>query len=239
MPFSSSLQRTFDVEALVFDLDGTMVDTRGDFVVALNAMLEDLHLPLIDAAFVAVTVGRGTAHLIRSTLAQSQDAAGIERLYDQAWARYLHHYGLVNGKYSTVFPGVREGLAALHAAGYPMACLTNKPSAFAGPLLVNKGLAHFFTCVFGGDAFVRQKPDPFPLVKTCEALHCAPQKTLMVGDSVNDGLAARVAGCPVVLVTYGYNHGHSIESVDCDAYVDRLDCLPGLLKPGVAGLTTP
>ncbi len=230
MPLSFS-RKPFDIDALVFDLDGTMVDTRGDFVVALNAMLDDLHLPRIDAAFVAVTIGKGTAHLIRATLAQSQDAAGVDRLYEQAWARYLHHYGLINGKFSTVCAGVREGLAALHAAGYPMACLTNKPSAFAGPLLVNKGLAHFFSCVFGGDAFVRQKPDPFPLVKTCEALGSAPRRTLMVGDSVNDAQAARTAGCPVVLVTYGYNHGHTVDSVDSDAYVDSLEQLPGLLAP--------
>ena len=99
-----------------------------------------------------------------------------------------------------------------------MACLTNKPQAFATPLLASKGLAGFFSGVYGGDAFERKKPDPLPLVKTCEAMGSAPHRTLMVGDSSNDAQAARAAGCPVVLMTYGYNHG---ESVDADGPIEQ------------------
>jgi len=104
-----------------------------------------------------------------------------------------------------------------------VACLTNKPTAFARPLLAAKGLDGFFTHVFGGDAFERKKPDPLPLLKTCEALGTAPAHTLMVGDSGNDAQAARAAGCPVVLVRYGYNHGQPVEAAGADALVDRLD----------------
>jgi phosphoglycolate phosphatase len=118
---------------------------------------------------------------------------------------------------------VVEGLAALRDAGLPLACLTNKPGDFARPLLASKGLAPYFRHVFGGDAFARQKPDPLPLLETCRALGSAPARTLMVGDSANDALAARAAGCPVVLVRYGYNHGDPVAEAGADALVDRLD----------------
>jgi phosphoglycolate phosphatase len=130
-----------------------------------------------------------------------------------------------------VFDGAVEGLQALRDAGLPLACLTNKPLAFAQTLLRDKGLAGFFGHVFGGDSFERKKPDPLPLLKTCEALGTAPAHTLMVGDSQNDGMAARAAGCPVVLVTYGYNHGDPIAEAPHDALVDSLVQLgqwPGL-----------
>jgi phosphoglycolate phosphatase len=114
-------------------------------------------------------------------------------------------------------------LDRLAARGLKLACLTNKPTAFAVALLQAKGLARYFEQVFGGDAFERRKPDPLPLLKTCEALGCAPAQTLMIGDSSNDAQAARAAGCPVVLVTYGYNHGRPVAEVGADATVDRLD----------------
>ena len=103
-----------------------------------------------------------------------------------------------------------------------MACLTNKPLSFAKPLLQAKGLDGFFSHVFGGDSFEKKKPDPLPLLKTCEALDSTPARTLMIGDSSNDAQAARAAGCPVVLVTYGYNHGVPIRAVDANGFVDAL-----------------
>ena len=106
-----------------------------------------------------------------------------------------------------------------------MACLTNKPTAFARPLLATNGLDGFFSLVFGGDAFERKKPDPLPLLRTCEALGTLPARTLMIGDSHNDARAAQAAGCPVVLMTYGYNHGEPIRDVPALAHIDRLDAL--------------
>jgi len=210
------------IQAAIVDLDGTMVDTVGDFIVALNGMLADLGGQPIDRAFVVATVGKGSEHLIRETLRQ-EPQLDVERDYAAAWDRYQHHYLAINGQHSDVFPGVATGLAKLAARGWPMACLTNKPGAFAGPLLRSKGLDGFFSQVFGGDAFDRKKPDPLPLLRTCEALGAAPARTLMIGDSSNDARAARAAGCPVVLVSYGYNHGEPIRGVDADGYVDRLD----------------
>jgi phosphoglycolate phosphatase len=206
--------------AAIIDLDGTMVDTLGDFDVALNGMLADLSLPAVDAGFIGRTVGKGSSHLIRQTLAHVQaDAA----LFDTACARYQHHYLAVNGQHARVYPGVVEGLTHLREQGLVLACLTNKPTAFALPLLARKGLDVFFTHAFGGDAFARTKPDPLPLLKTCEALGSRPAHTLMVGDSRNDAAAADAAGCPVVLVTGGYNHGEPVRNVPAAAHVDRLD----------------
>ncbi len=210
------------LQAAIVDLDGTMVDTVGDFDAALNAMLADQGLPAVDRAFIERTVGKGSEHLIRSTLAEvGADAA----LYDAAWARYQHHYLAVNGQFSAVYPGVVEGLQRLADAGLALACLTNKPTAFARPLLAAKGLEGYFERVFGGDSFARKKPDPLPLLETCRALGTAPARTLMVGDSSNDAQAARAAGCPVVLVGYGYNHGRPVAEAAPDLVVDRLDAL--------------
>ncbi len=215
--------RRHDFDAAIVDLDGTMVDTLGDFELALGAALAESGLPPVPRDFIARTVGKGSRHLLQSVLRElGQDPADAEAL----WPRYQHHYLAVNGQASTVYPGVVEGLAQLHAAGLKLACLTNKPGAFARPLLEAKGLRPFFAQVFGGDAFARQKPDPLPLQETCRALGTAPARTLMIGDSANDAQAARAAGCPVVLVRYGYNHGAPVETAGADALADRLDQLP-------------
>ena len=208
------------IRAAIIDLDGTLVDTLGDFVVAVNATLSELGLVSVDRAFLERTVGKGSEHLIRTTLAQLGADAG---LYDAAWAAYQRHYRAINGQHASVYPGAAEGLERLRGRGIKLACLTNKPTAFARPLLASKQLDGYFAVVHGGDAFERKKPDPLPLLKTCEALGVAPMHTLMVGDSSNDARAARAAGCPVLLVSYGYNHGEPVDAVDCDGVIERLD----------------
>ena len=218
------------IQAVIVDLDGTMVDTLGDFAAALNLMLGELALPPIAPQRIETMVGKGSEHLVHSVLA----AVGAPRddgqaLFDKAFDSYQRHYATVNGQHSEVYRGVVEGLQWLSGRGMALACLTNKPTAFARELLAAKRLDGFFTQVFGGDAFVRKKPDPLPLVKTCEALRTTAAHTLMVGDSSNDALAARAAGCPVVLVTYGYNHGEPVLRVDADGFVDSLADLRALL----------
>ena len=219
-------------DAAIIDLDGTMVDTLGDFAEALNRMLGDLELPPIAAQHIERMVGKGSEHLLRSVLnhvleqmGKAPTAIEIEALYAHAWPSYQRHYLAINGHYARVYPGVEAGLQALRHAGLRLACLTNKPTSFALPLLRAKGLEGYFEQVFGGDSFDKKKPDPLPLLKTCEALQTAPARTLMVGDSSNDAQAARAAGCPVVLVTYGYNHGLPAQAVDADGYVASLELL--------------
>ena len=149
--------------------------------------------------------------------------------FEPAWRQYQQHYHAINGQFATVFPGVVEGLQALRERGLPLACLTNKPLAFAQALLQDKRLDAYFQQVFGGDSFERKKPDPLPLLKTCEALGTAPAQTWMVGDSQNDAHAARAAGCPVALVSYGYNHGEPISQAPHDLLLGSLAELDHLL----------
>ena len=226
-------------DAAIVDLDGTLVDTMGDFVVALNLMLADL-LPqglagsTLEAAAVSRLVGKGSEHLVKSVLnqlqaqsAQAQPAIDLIANYDLAYARYQQHYAAINGQHARLYPGVLSGLRHLCESGLKLVCLTNKPLAFARELLKLKGLDGFFCEVFGGDSFERKKPDPLPLLKACEFLGTLPARTLMIGDSSNDARAARAAGCPVLLVTYGYNHGEPVRAVDADGFIDSLaDLIP-------------
>lgn len=214
------------LRAAIVDLDGTLVDTLGDFSEALNRMLLGLGCAQIPPQVVARFIGKGSEHLIRQALAHVGAPA---ELYPRAWEQYQAAYRALNGTHAVVYPGVLQGLAQLRDSGLRLACLTNKPGEFARDLLVAKGLDGWFENVFGGDAFERKKPDPLPLLRTCEALGSAPAATLVVGDSRNDAAAARAAGCPVVLVTYGYNHGEPARSVDADAHVDSMAELGALL----------
>lgn len=231
---SSTLLSSTSFEAVILDLDGTLVNTLGDFAEALNRMLDELRLPPIEPQRIEHMVGKGSEHLLRSVLSHVLGngpavPGQIESLYPAAWDSYQRHYLDINGRCSSVYPGVLSGLDELQARGWRLACLTNKPLSFARPLLQAKGLEAYFSEVFGGDSFERKKPHPLPLQKTCSALRSEPARTLMVGDSSNDAQAARAAGCPVVLVTYGYNHGEPIRAVDADGFVDSLEQLRPLL----------
>lgn len=208
-------------DAAIIDLDGTLVDTLGDFEVALNLTFADLGLPGASRHAVSLAIGKGSEHLIRTLLGPAK-----QHLYIRAWDHYQAHYQNINGQHSDVFEGVIEGLERLLRAQWRLACLTNKPVDFARELLRLKGLEPYFQAVFGGDSFERKKPDPLPVRATCQALGTLPERTLMVGDSRNDALAANGAGCEVVLMRYGYNHGEPVESVPALAYLDRLDDLP-------------
>ena len=228
------------LQACMVDLDGTLVDTLGDFEAALAAMLAALGRAPVTRAQIERLVGKGSEHLIRSVLAvtappdaptdpAAQEAQ--EAQAEQAWAHYQAAYLRINGQFSAVYPGAEVGLQALRARGLRLACLTNKPIDFARPLLAAKGLDGYFDHVFGGDSFARKKPDPLPLLETCRALGTAPAQTLMVGDSSNDAAAARAAGCPVVLMTYGYNHGEPVTGVDADGFADSMAELAARLAP--------
>ena len=222
----------------IIDLDGTLVDTLDDFAAALGLTLADMGLPGVTRAEVAQWIGKGSAHLVKMAVNRANVPVDIAQsaiifeydessgLFRNSLARYQTHYKAVNGRYSNVYPGVVQGLEQLKALGLKLACLTNKPGVFATELLQAKGLAPYFEHVFGGDAFARQKPDPLPVLKTCEALGTAPARTLVIGDSANDAMAADAAGCPVMLVTYGYNHGLPVTQVPALAYVDFLAELP-------------
>jgi phosphoglycolate phosphatase len=218
-------------DAALVDLDGTLVDTVGDFEAALVSALAELGLPAVPRAFVRDSIGKGSEHLIAQTLA----AVGAPAAQAPAlWRHYQRHYLAINGRHSAPYPGALAAMRELRAMGLRLGCVTNKPGAFVGPLLALTGLAPLFELAYGGDAFERKKPDPLPLRRACEALGTEPARTLMVGDSSNDAEAARAAGCPVVLVSYGYNHGRPAAEARPDALIDSLAELPALLQAGLA-----
>jgi phosphoglycolate phosphatase len=220
--------------AAIIDLDGTMVDTAADFVVVLQRMMRDLPPPfaeyVVHPEVVTRVVGKGSQHLVTSFLQQALDAhpgadhgMSVQSIFPLAWSSYQKHYQAVNGQYACVYAGVKQGLQNFVDWGWKLVCVTNKPAAWAIQLLQNKGLSDYFMQVYGGDSFERKKPDPLPLEKACQWLGLESDNVLMVGDSSNDAQAARAAGCPVLLVSYGYNHGQSVLAVDADATVDSLD----------------
>ena len=208
--------------AAIIDLDGTMLDTVPDFHVAINRMRLDLDLAPITQAQIAMMVGKGSEHLIRSVLALDFEPAEAAQRFEAALAEYQRHYHDINGVHSTVYADVVAGLEALSAQGVRLACVTNKPVAFAVPLLEQKKLASFFEIVYGGDSLARKKPDPMPLLQVCADFGLAPEQVVAIGDSSNDAEAARAAGCWVLTVPYGYNHGVAIHETDSDGIVSSL-----------------
>lgn len=210
------------IRAAIIDLDGTMVHTAPDFHVAINRMRADLGLTPLDIETITHFVGKGTENLMRRVLSVDYDANGVERHFPAALASYQKHYLGINGDYSSVYPGVREGLQLLQNKGLRLACVTNKPIAFALPLLDKNGLRQYFEIVYGGDSLPKKKPDPYPLLKVCEDFGLQAPQVVAIGDSSNDAQAARAAGCRVLNVPYGYNHGESIHEVDSDGIVPTL-----------------
>jgi phosphoglycolate phosphatase len=208
--------------AAIIDLDGTMLDTMPDFYVAINGMLAELGLKPVAQEQIALMVGKGSENLIRSVLALDLDDAGVAARFEAAMDAYQRHYLSINGNHSALYPGVIEGLTAMKAQGLRLACVTNKPISFTTPLLKLKGLDGFFEVVYGGDSLPRKKPDPLPLQTVCADFGLEPAQVVAIGDSSNDAQAARAAGCPVLTVPYGYNHGEAIHKTDSDGIVATL-----------------
>ncbi len=210
------------IKAVIIDLDGTMLNTAPDFHEAINRMRADLGLTALPQQTIIDFVGKGTENLIRKVLAVDYDASGIAAHYDVALAAYMAHYQTINGDLANLYPDVIEGLQSMRNKGLRLACVTNKPLSLAVPLLEKKGLQPYFDIVYGGDSFPQKKPSPVPLLQVCLAFSLQPRQVIAIGDSSNDAIAARAAGCYVLNVPYGYNHGESIHNVDSDGIVQTL-----------------
>jgi len=216
---------------VLFDLDGTLLDTAADIARALNRTIGERGWSALPVQDVSRMIGRGSPILIERAAAAlgkplnpADQAAMVERFFE--------FYGALeesNESDATPYPGVAEGLRVVHEAGLSVAIVTNKQERFAKALLHRLDLAGWVDLVVGGDTCERRKPDPQPLLFACSSLQIAPDAALMVGDSVNDVKAARAASIPVVCVPYGYNEGNDPRSLDCDALLDTLADLPPLL----------
>lgn len=206
----------------MIDLDGTLLDTIPDLAIAANEMLAAMKRPALDVTLIRTFVGKGIPKLVEKTLAASDGADPTPAQCVSALEVFERCYATVNGKHTTVYPGVFEGLKALREMGFPLACVTNKAGRFTQPLLERMRLAPYFREVVAGDTLARKKPDPLPLLHACKAFGIAPADMVMIGDSLNDAEAARRAGCPVFCVDYGYNEGRDVRELDIDAIVPSL-----------------
>jgi len=217
--------RLFDVSAIAIDLDGTLLDTIHDLTAAINASLAELGHPPLPKETIRALVGKGMANLVRRSLALargvSADAIGDGAVED-ALARYQRHYAAILGRETRPYPGIGEGLDRLRSMGFRLAVVTNKATRFVQPHLAQAGIEHCFALVIGGDTLPTRKPAAGPLLHVAAAFGIPPARLLMVGDSVNDVQAARAAGCPVLVLPYGYNEGAPVQSLDADGIVSSL-----------------
>ncbi len=199
-------------DAVLIDLDGTLVDTLSEIAAAANALLRDAGRPPVDERTVAGAVGEGASVLVGKLL-------GTDDV--EPWMPvYMTHYRRINGTRATLYPNVVEGLDAMRAAKLAIACVTNKPRELVAPLFAYLGIADRFDCLVGGGDTVRKKPRPDPLLLACERLGVAPARCVMIGDSKNDALAAGAAGIVSLTVPYGYP-GSGGDEDRADAMLER------------------
>ena len=207
---------------ILIDVDGTLVDSVPDLAFCVDAMMEQLGRPSCGEAQVRNWVGNGVERLVRRALSGSLDGEPPEADFARAYPLFLDLYSRNTSKRSCLYPGVREGLDVLKAAGYPLGCVTNKAAQFTEPLLRDLGVRDDFAIVISGDTLPRKKPDPEPLLHAAGFFGVTPQSSLMIGDSISDVRAARAAGFRIVCVSYGYNHGIDIRDARPDAVIDSL-----------------
>lgn len=217
----------FRLRAVLFDLDGTLIDTVGDLAIAAERTLAEFGRAPRNVEDVRAYVGRGMAELVRRCLCDGVPEPADATTVAAAIEVFRRHYAEVNGRFSTVYPGVPDTLAAMRAMGLSLACVTNKPEAFTVPLLARMGIDHYFSTVVSGDTLPVKKPDPAMLEHACRLLDTPVAQSLMIGDSANDAQAARAAGMPVLLVTYGYTEGMAVDTLECDGLLSNTtDALP-------------
>lgn len=184
------------IRGVLIDLDGTLVDTLTEILTAANATLADAGRPAVDVKTINETVGEGSAMLVDHLMGAG--SAG------QWLPVYMAHYRKLNATMATLYPNVREGLVAMRAMGLSIACVTNKPRELVGPLLDSLDIGSLFDTYIGGGDTVEKKPHPEPLLLACQRLGVDPKTCVMIGDSINDALAARAAGMVSLTVPYGY-----------------------------------
>jgi phosphoglycolate phosphatase len=219
------------LRAVILDLDGTLADTATEIALALNDTLAELGARVVSLQAATALIGRG----VRSLVERALEEAGVATDLDRAVERFEMHYGRVVATRTTLFPGVREGLVALRDSGFKLGVVTNKPRAFTEKLLAHLGIDAFFESVVAGDDGLRRKPFGDMLAAAARAMDSEIGETLMLGDSDNDVLAARDAGCRVWCVPYGYNEGRPAESLACDRMVATVEEAAELLigsRPG-------
>ena len=198
------------VSAIAIDLDGTLLHSAPQLAEAANRMLREIDYTPVSQELLASYIGNGIGWLVKRALTGEMHATPDAALYEHALPIFQKHYSdllLVSKPYD----GAIEGLDAMRAAGFRLGCITNKAARFTGPLLEGTGLAKYFDIVVSGDTLPEKKPHPLPLQYAAKFFGVPVEKLLVIGDSLNDTLAARAAGCPDFCVPYGYNRGEPVK----------------------------
>lgn len=201
-----------DKKAILFDLDGTLIDSAPDLAFAINHMLTTIGRDPIDADIIRSWVGNGASILVQRALSGQSDIADdlAPDLLATSLQIFLTFYAQHLCVNTVTYPHVRSTLKILKAKGYQLVIVTNKPFAFINPILEGLQLTGLFEFSIGGDSLEKRKPDPLPLHYCCEKLGLTVEQCVMVGDSKNDILAANAANMQSIGLHYGYNYGEDI-----------------------------
>ncbi len=218
------------ITTLLFDLDGTLVDSVPDLAYALNLSLHDLDRTQYTEDEIRNWVGNGAQVLVKRGLSGSLDISPhlSETLVTQAFNRFLYHYRENLNQRSHLYPNVKQTLQTLYDKDFQLAVVTNKPSEFVAPILQGFGIAQYFNTTLGGDALEEKKPSPMPLLHVCTMLASNPEHCIMVGDSNNDILAAKAANMKSIGLRYGYNYGEDIAQHNPDWVFDEFSQIASL-----------
>ncbi|WP_339081109.1 phosphoglycolate phosphatase [Pseudomonas sp. TMP9] len=207
---------------VMFDLDGTLVDSVPDLAAAVDKTLQVLGQPAAGIEQVRDWVGNGARVLVRRALAGSLEHAQVDEGYAQQALQLFMQYYAESHALTQVYPGVRQTLEGLREQQVELAIVTNKPERFVAPLLDEKGLGGYFRWIVGGDTLPQQKPDPAALLHVMQLARVDAAQALFVGDSRNDVRAAKAAGVTCVALSYGYNHGRPIAEENPARVLDNL-----------------
>ncbi len=216
---------------VLFDLDGTLVDSAADIANAANSALLAVGLPRRVDTEIRGYIGNGAERLVHRSLTGSMDGVAAPELFARAHRAWQEAYRDGLTAHTVVYPGVVETLSALHAAGYALGCVTNKPERFTLPLLAALDLAQWFEVTLSGDSLPVKKPDPAPLLAAIARCGGEPSHAAMVGDSLADLRAAKAARVRALCVSYGYSPNVDWHEHAPDAFVDRMTDLLPLLLP--------
>jgi phosphoglycolate phosphatase len=223
------MSRRFLVDAVAFDLDGTLLDTIHDLAAAINALLVESGLAPLSPATIRDLVGKGMPHLLQRCVALARGSKPDEAELARLLARYQQIYGARLGEATLPFPELHATLDHLSERGFRLAVITNKATKFVRPHLAAADIERYFDVVVGGDDASAKKPHAAPLLLAASRMNVEPARMLMVGDSANDVDAARAAGCPVVVVPHGYSEGVPVQDLRSDGIVPTLFALTGLV----------
>ena len=217
-----------DKQLLIFDFDGTLIDSVPDLADATNAMLTTLGKTPYPLGSIRNWVGNGSRMLVERALVGKIEVLEGElakEAVDHAEQVFFDAYKNISGSKTVAYPDVDSGLRKLQAAGYELALVTNKPIRFVPKILQSFGWQDIFSEVLGGDSLSSKKPDPAPLLHVCEALNVTPEQAVMIGDSRNDILAGQNANMDTLALSYGYNYGQDIRELNPTAAFDDFSAL--------------